>query len=124
MRGLEVMAVENVDDGAAVGDDVAFEFPLVAELIFEQERVGARGLAVDAVVGAHDGAGFALRDRRAKGREIGVEFVVLADVHVGFVARGFGAAVDGEVFRRGDDAVIVRIVALHAGDERDRPCGR
>src|ERR1700722_3920100 len=112
-----MMAVENVDDGAAIGNHVPFEFPFVAELIFEQKRAGASGLAVDAVVGAHDRAGSALRYRIAERREVSVYLVVLADVDVGFVARGFGAAVNGEMFWRGDDAVVARIVALHAGDE-------
>ena len=35
------------------------------------------------------------------------------------MARGLGAAVHGEVLGRGDDAVVLRIVALHAGDEGD-----
>jgi len=46
-------------------------------------------------------------------------FQVLADVHVTEVARGLGAAVQGIVLRCRDDAVIMRIIALHAGDEGD-----
>ncbi len=104
--GLNWWPVEDVDDRAAVGDDVALEAPLAAELILEQELVGAGGLAVDAVVGAHDGVGLALGDGGAEGGQIGVELVVLADVDVGGVARGLGTAVDGEVLGGGDDAVV------------------
>jgi len=46
-----------------------------------------------------------------------IELVVLADDDVGGVAGGLGAAVDGEVLGGGDDAVVARVVALHAGDE-------
>src|ERR1700756_5555913 len=35
------------------------------------------------------------------------------------MASGFGTAVNGIVFGRGDDAVILGIVALHAGHKRD-----
>ena len=111
------MAVEDVDDRAAVGHHVALEAPLAAQLILEQELVGAGGLAVDAVVGAHHRVGLGLGDRGAEGGQIGVELVVLADVDVGRVARRLGAAVHGVVLGRGDDAVVLGIVALHAGDE-------
>ena len=59
----------------------------------------------------------ALSDGGAEGGQVGVEFVVLADGDVGDMAGGLGAAVDGEVLGGGDDAVVARIVALHAGDE-------
>ena len=84
------MILEDVDDRAAVGDDVALEAPLAAKLILKQELIGAGRLAIDAVVGAHHGAGFAFGDGGAEGGQIGVELVVLADVDVGGVAGGSG----------------------------------
>ena len=57
LGGIELVAVVDVEDGAAVGDDVALEVPPAAELVLKQELVGAGGLAVDGVVGTHDGAG-------------------------------------------------------------------
>src|SRR5580704_12078887 len=45
---------------------------------------------------------------------------MLTYVHVGEVTGGLGAAVHGKVFRGGDSAVIMRIVALHSGDVGNR----
>ena len=112
---LVVVAGEDVDNRAAVGDHVALEAPLAAQLILEQELVGAGGLAVNAVVGAHHRVGLALCHRGAEGGQIGVQFVVLAHHHVCRVARGLRTAVHGKMLGGGDDAIVMRIVALHAG---------
>jgi hypothetical protein len=106
LGGVEVVAVVDVDDGAAVGDDVALEVPLAAKLVLQQELVGAGGLAVDGVVGAHDGVGVALGDGGAEGGQVGVFSSCLLTVDVGGVAGGLGAAVHGEVLGSGDDAVV------------------
>ena len=45
----------DIGDRPAVGDDVAGEAPLLAQDLLEQRRAGAAGLAVGAVVRAHDG---------------------------------------------------------------------
>ena len=81
------------------GYDVAFEVPLGAELVLQQEFIGTGRLAVDAVVGAHDRRRFSLNHRGAKGRQVGIDFVVFADIDVGDMTRGFRPAVHGEVFR-------------------------
>ena len=117
LRRLEVVVLVDIDDRAAIGDDITFEVPLAAELVLKQEFVGACGLAVDAVVGAHDGGGLGLCDGGAEGGQIGVDLVVLAYGHVGGVARRLGAAVHGVVFGRRDDAVISGVFTLHPGDE-------
>ena len=54
-------------------------------------------------------------DGGAEGGQIGVQLVVLADDHIGGVARGLRTAVHVKVLGSGDDAVVARVVALHAG---------
>ncbi len=117
LRRLEVVAVVDVHHRAAVRYHVAFESPFAAKLVLQQKLVGAGWLAVDAVVSAHHGVGLGLGHCGAKGGQIGIHFVVLAHSHVGHVPCGFRPAVYGKVLGGRDDAVVVRIVALHAGDE-------
>ena len=76
------MIAEDVDHGVAIGDHVALEVPLAAQLVLQQKLVCAGGLPIDAVVGAHHGAGLALGYRRAECRQVGVQFVMLAHLHV------------------------------------------
>ena len=116
LRLGEVVIAKDVDDGGAVRDHVALEIPFAPQLVLEQKLVDARGLSVDAVVGAHDRASLAFGDRGPKSGQIGVQFVVLADFDVGGVARRLGPAVDGVVLGRGNSAIVFRIIALHSGD--------
>ena len=69
--GSLLVALVHVDDGAAVGDDEAFEAPCVAEMLFQQHLVGAGGPIVDGVVGAHHRLHVALRDGGAESGEVG-----------------------------------------------------
>ena len=117
--GSVVVAGVDVGDGGAVADDVAGEGPGVAKVIVQEHGVGAGGRAVDGVVGAHDGLRVGLGDGGAEGGEVGVFEVVRGDVDVGLMARGLRAGVHGEVLGRGDDAEVVGVGALHAGDEGD-----
>jgi hypothetical protein len=97
----EAVALIEVIDGPAVGDDVAFEAPLVAEKIVEK-MVGAGGLAANGVVGAHDGIGMAVDDSRAEGRRVGVIEIVEGNRNIEAVTENFGAAVNGVVLGSGD----------------------
>ena len=106
-------------DRRAIRDHVALKIPLAPQLVIEQKLVDAGGLPVDAVVGAHHGAGLALGYRRAERRQVGVHFVVLAHFHVGNVPRRLGSAVHREMLRRRNGEIVFRIVSLHAGDEGD-----
>src|ERR1035437_7715190 len=49
-----LVALIYIHDGAAVGDDEAFEAPGVAQVLLEQHLVGARGKLVDGGGGAGD----------------------------------------------------------------------
>ena len=115
----EFVPAENVAHSATIGYDVAFEAPIFAQPLFQEKRIGARGLAVQGVVGAHDRLGFTFRDRRAEGGEIGVFDIMARRFDVGGVACGLRAAVNSEVFRGGDRFEILWIAALQNGDEGD-----
>ena len=108
--GAIMVTLEYVVDRTAVGDDVAGEMPRAAKRVLEQELVGAGRLAIHGIVGAHDRPGMAFRYGRAESRKIGVLHVMLADVDVGDVTRRLRPAVDREMFRRGDRAIVLRIV--------------
>ena len=121
-RGLRLswtvtVTLKDIVDSAAVRDDVSLELPRAAKRVLQQKLVSAGRLAVDAVVCAHHRPGVALHNRRAKCRRVCVFLVMLADVNVSEVARWLRPAVYGKVFGSGDHAIIMRIVALHAGDE-------
>ena len=109
-----MMAAKDVGDGAAIGNDVALEAPVVAQMLFEQEGVRAGGLTVQRVVRAHHGFGFAFDDRGAKRGKVRVFHVVARSGDVNGVARRFRSAVHGEVLRRRDGLEIFRIGALQA----------
>ncbi len=88
----------DIAHGVAVRHHVALEAPLAPQLVLQQVLVGARGLAVDGVVGAHHRACFALDDRRPEGRLVGVDLVMPAHVDIREVPCRLRAAVHGEVF--------------------------
>ena len=115
--GRVMVVVADVLHRIAVGNHVAGETPRAAQVMLQQHVVGAGGLAVDAVVGAHDRAGLGLGDRRAEGRQVGVDQVVPGDENVGLVAGRFGTVVHGEMLGRGDHLGAIRVGPLHAFDE-------
>ncbi len=121
MDGVRVRHVrvgpEEVVDGPAVGRHKAPELPVVAQDVDQQQLAAARGRAVQAVVGAHDGVGLRIDDGRAELRQVGVPQVVRRGLHVELVAARLGAGVHGEVLRRGDHLVELRVGALQAADE-------
>ncbi len=106
--GRVVVAGVDVGDGGAVGDDVAVEVPVVAEVLLQEHFVGAGGRTVDGVVGAHDGLRVGLSNGGAEGGQVGVFEVVWGDIDVEFVAERLGSAVHGVVLGGGDDAEVVR----------------
>src|SRR3546814_13744060 len=63
--GRIMMRVADVLHGVAVGHDIAVEPPCAAQIMFEQQVVGARRLAVDTFVGATDRSGLGPGDRKA-----------------------------------------------------------
>src|SRR5215472_1146022 len=59
----------------------------------------------------------AFDNRRAKRRKVGVLLIVLADVNVRKMACRLRAAVDGEMLRRRDDAIVMRMITLHTSNK-------
>ena len=82
-RGVVGLGFEEVVDGAAVGGDEALEVPVAAEDGLEEHLVGAGGVVIDGVVGAHDGVGLGLGDGGAEGGQVGVPEIVRSGVDVG-----------------------------------------
>src|SRR4051812_13686571 len=83
----------------------------------EQIVIGASGLSINSVVGAHDGLGFAVDNRHAEGGKISVFQIVLGDIDVGVMAREFGSAMYGIMLGRGDRLEVLGVVALKSGHE-------
>src|SRR5436190_1811493 len=109
---------ENIANRIAVRDYISLEMPGPTQRMLQQELIRAGRLTIDCVVGAHDGIGMAFDNRSAKCWRVRVQLVMLADVNVGKVTRGFRPAVNSEMLRCGDNSKVVRIVSLHSGDER------
>jgi hypothetical protein len=114
------MPFEYVVHRAAVRDDIAAELPGAAQHVLQQEPIGASRLAVHRIIGAHDRARMAFGHGRPERGQIGILHVMLTDVDVGEVPCRFGATVHGIMLRRRNRAIIMRIVALHSGDVRNR----
>ncbi len=112
-----MVAFSHIDDGAAIGDNETLELPCLAQMLLEQHGVVAGSLAVDCVVGAHDGFHMSVDNRGAKGRKVGLFEVAGRDIHVEGVPLRLGAGVHGEVLAGGHRFGVVRIAALHAFDE-------
>ena len=88
-----------VPDRPAVGDEVALKAPFSPKLLHEI-GAGAAGLAVEPVVGAHDGL-HALVHQRAERHEIGLLQVLLRYPGVEAVPQGLGTAVGREMLGAG-----------------------
>src|SRR6266700_7148583 len=113
-----MVALENVNNSSAVGNHVSLKVPFATKLLLQQELVHARGLPIDAVVGAHYRSRLRLCNGGAERRKIRIKLVVFADLHIGGVAGGLRAAVHSEMLGRRNHAVIFRIVSLHSRNKR------
>ncbi len=108
---------ENVEDRPAVRNDVPLEAPLLAKEVLQEQRAGAAGLAVDAVVSPHDRPDLPLADRRLEVRKIRLVEIAIAGGGVEGVPRRLRAAVDREMLGAGHRLGVLRVVALEAADE-------
>ena len=111
-RGLRPDAGGMVVRAAPVGDDGAFEAPLVAKNVLEQVLVLVGVGAVDEVVRAHDRLGVGLAHHDLEAREVDLAQGALVDDRVGRLAAGL-LAVDGKVLGAGGEAG--RLHAAHVG---------
>src|SRR5437667_11742869 len=113
-----MVPLENVNNSAAVGNDVSPKVPFAAKLLLQQELVHARGLPVDSVVGAHYRSRLRVDEGGAERRKISIKLVVFADLYIGGVAGGFRAAVHSKIPGRRNYAGIFRIVFLPSLNQR------
>ena len=111
-----IVALVDIADGPAIGDDVTAEAPLIAEKA-EEKMIGAGGLVENGIVRAHDGSGVAIDDGGAEGGRVRVIEIVEGDGNIEAMAKSFGAAVNGVMLGSRNSFEIVRIIALKAGDE-------
>src|SRR5664279_5649624 len=112
------MAAFDVRNSIAVRDYVALKAPLATNCVLEQKRICTPGLAFYGVIYAHHRAGFAFRDRGAERGQVRVFHVVFGYVDVEEVSHRFGSAMHRIVLGCSDDAVVYRVVSLHAGYKR------
>ncbi len=120
LRGTVAVSRKDVAHRAAVGNNIALEPPCTAKQSLKQELVGTGRLSIDAVVRTHHRSGVTFDNGGTKRRRIRIQLIMLCYIHVGEVTCGLGSAVHGEVLRRRDRAVILRIVALYSGHVRNR----
>ena len=118
-RRHQLVAHVDVVDGPAVRDHVPVEAPLLAQDVQEQALAGRGRLAVDAVVGAHDGRHLPFLHEGAERGEVRLVEIALAGAGVEVVAVRLRAAVDREVLGGGDDLEVPRVVSLQALHEGD-----
>jgi len=114
------VASENILDRAAIGNHVALELPCAAQGVLEQKLVGAGRLTVGAVVGAHDRSCVTLDNGRPERRQIRVFLVMAADIDIREVPGRLRPTVDGEMLRRGNGKVVLRVISLQPGHEGHR----
>ena len=98
--GIVVVGVEIIDC-PAVGNHVALEAPFFPQVILQQLRAAAAGVAVDGVIRAHDRFHMALFDGGLKGGEVGLLHVLLGGVDIKGVPLGLRAGVNGKVLGAG-----------------------
>ena len=120
----EMVASQDVADGAAVADDVAGEVPLVAQAGLQQVRARASRDAVHGVVDAHDRGCLAFDDGGAECGQVGIDEVPLVDARVEAVSCRLRSAVHGVVLRRRHHLQVVRVGSLHPRHERHAHAGR
>ena len=114
-----MVALGDIDDRSAVGDDEALELPGVAEMLLQEHGVIAGRLAIDGVVGAHHRLDVSLHHGRSEGRQVCLFEIARGNVDVEGVALRFGTGVNGEVLAGGDRLWMVCVVTLHAFDKSD-----
>src|ERR1700722_11386800 len=106
------MALIDVANSAAIGNNVSGEVPFLAQDSVQQAVIRAGRIAIDAVISAHNGSRTAFANGSFELGQISIAQVVLVHHHVYRVASGFGPAVNGIVLGGGDGLKILGVVAL------------
>ena len=105
-----VIVGQKVPDGAAVARDESAEAPVLPQDLMFVAVLGAAGLAVDALIGAHH-LSHALVDQCLEGRQIGFPEVALRQVlDVERMAVPLRTAMHGEVLGTGQQLAILGVL--------------
>ena len=113
----ELMALVQIGQGGAVRGNVPCEAPILAECLFQQERAGAAGLAVGAIVSAHNCFDLRFGNQLLEGGQISGVQIPQRYFSVEGVTVLFRTAVHGEMFGAGGRFHILGIIALQAVHE-------
>ena len=111
----EMVIFVEIPDGPAVGNHMTLEAPFVPQIFLKQLRAAAAGIAVDCVVGAHDGLHIGFLHRRFKGGQVGFLHVLFAGVDIEVVPLRLGAGVDRKMLGAGGGFQVFP-VSLQAPD--------
>ena len=108
--GDVVPAGQEIAYGTAVAGDDAIEAPLLAQYLLLVAGLGAAGLSVDALVGAHHLGHLALLDEGLEGGQIGLPEVALREVlHIELMTVPLRAAMHGEVLGAGEELFVAGV---------------
>ena len=118
-----MMPAHDIVHCIAIGDDVAVESPILAQMLFKEHGVRTGGRAVDGVVGAHDRIRMAVHDSGAECRQVRVLKIVIGNIDVEAVARRLRPTVHREMLRRGHQLKVVGVVTLQPFNEFDAHAG-
>ena len=88
-----------------------------AQYVLHEERAGRTAVAVDGVVGRHDGLDLCVLDQHLECRKICLIEILERRFDIGSVSCGLRARMHGEVLGAGCGLEIVRVVALKPLDE-------
>ena len=111
--GLMLATGIEVVDGTAVRYNQSLESPLVAQDIGQQTVTAAAGLALIAVVCAHNLLNVSLGYQSLECRQVGLPQVTLAYAYIEAVTVSLQTAVNGIVLGAGVCFVVLGVVALH-----------
>ena len=108
-----VPAGQEVANGTAIAGDDAVEAPLVAQYLLLISRLGAAGLTVDTLVGAHHLGHLGLLHQCLEGGQIGLPEIALGQIlYIKLVAVPLRSAMHGKVLGAGQQLAILLVRAL------------
>ena len=95
------MVFVEIPDGPAIGDNVPLEPPVIPQIVLQQLRAAAAGIAVHGIVSAHYRLYMAFLHGGLKGGKIGLRHILLTGVDIKVMPLGLGAGMDGKMLGAG-----------------------
>src|ERR1043165_2320711 len=111
------MPLVDVVDCATIGNYIAVEAPLATQHVAEQMCIGARRLAVYAVVSAHHGGSPSFHDSGPESRPVSLTHIAFACRRVKTMALGLWSRMNRVVLGSVNNFQILRIVTLESFNE-------